>query len=66
MDDATDTNKVVAAILAASMCSSKESDRKDYLTEYEAFLSLLEERDARAREAAEKGHVFTHIGDKRA
>ena len=45
MDDAADVNKVVAAIFAASMCSAKENKHANYLTEYEAFLSLLEARD---------------------
>jgi hypothetical protein len=63
MDDATDANKVVAAIFAAGMCSTKENKHEDYLTEYEAFLALLEARDARAREASEEGRaVFPQIG----
>ena len=49
MDDATDVNKVVAAIFAANMCSAKEKKHEDYLAEYEAFLSLLEARDAPAK-----------------
>jgi hypothetical protein len=64
MDDATDVNKVVAAIFAANMCSAKENKHENYLAEYEAFLSLLEARDARAREAAEQGRAdsFPQIG----
>jgi hypothetical protein len=64
MDDATDVNKVVAAIFAAGMCSTKENKHEDYLTEYESFLSLLEARDVRAREAAAEGKVdaCTQIG----
>jgi hypothetical protein len=64
MDDVSDANKVVAAIFAAGMCSTKENKHDDYLTEYEAFLCLLEARDARAREAAKKGHAFIQIGGK--
>jgi hypothetical protein len=56
----------VAAIFAAGMCSAKENKHEDYLAEYEAFLSLLETRDARARKAAEQDQVFTQIGGKRA
>ena len=64
MDDATDVNKVVAAIFAAGMCSTRENKHEDYLTEYESFLSLLEARDVRARKAAAEGRAdaFTHIG----
>jgi hypothetical protein len=64
MDDATDVNKVVAAIFAANMCSTKESKHEDYLTEYESFLALLEARDLRAREVSAEGKVdaFTQIG----
>ena len=64
MDDATDVNKVVAAIFAANMCSAKENKHENYLAEYEAFLSLLEARDARAREAAEheRADSFPQIG----
>jgi len=64
MDDATDVNKVVAAIFAAGMCSAKENKHEDYLAEYESFLSLLEARDERAREAAKKASVdaFAQIG----
>lgn len=62
MDDATDVNKVVAAIFAADMCSKKENKHEAYLAEYEAFLSLLEARDARARQAAEPDYVFCQIG----
>jgi hypothetical protein len=65
MDDATDVNKVVAAIFAANMCSAKEKKHGDYLAEYEAFLSLLEARDAPARKAAEgKAGSFTQIGGR--
>jgi hypothetical protein len=65
MDDATDVNKVVAAIFAANMCSAKENKHANYLAEYEAFLSLLEARDAQAREAAEgRAGSFTQIGGK--
>ena len=62
MDDATDVNKVVAAIFAAKMCST--SKHEDYLAEYESFLSLLEARDVRARDAAKEASVdaFTQIG----
>jgi len=64
MDDATDVNKVVAAIFAAGMCSTKENKHEGYLAEYESFLSLLEARDVRAREAAKEASVdaFTQIG----
>jgi hypothetical protein len=64
MDDATDVNKVVAATFAANMCSAKENKHEHYLAEYESFLSLLEARDVRAREAAAEGKVdaFTQIG----
>ena len=64
MDDATDVNKVVAAIFAAGMCSSKKTKHEDYLAEYESFLSLLEARDDKAREAAREASVdaFTQIG----
>jgi hypothetical protein len=64
MEDATDVNKVVAAIFAAGMCSTKENKHEDYLTEYESFLSLLEARDERARKAAAEGKVdaFAQIG----
>lgn len=41
IDDATDVNKVVAAIFAAGMCSPKENKHEHYLAEYESFLSLL-------------------------
>ena len=63
MDDATDVNKVVAVIFAAGMCSTKENKHEDYLSEYESFLSLLEARDQRAREAAKEASVdaFTQI-----
>src|SRR6202035_4831718 len=47
MDDATDVNKVVAAIFAAGMCSAKDNKHENYLAEYEAFLSMLEARDAK-------------------
>jgi pyruvoyl-dependent arginine decarboxylase (PvlArgDC) len=68
MDDAADVNKVVAAIFAAGMCSTKENKHANYLAEYESFLSLLEARDARAREAAKEGRAdaFTQIGGKNA
>ena len=64
MDDATDVNKVVVAIFAAGMCSTKENKHEDYLAEYESFLSLLEARDDKAREAAREASVdaFTQIG----
>lgn len=67
MDDAidtTDVNKVVAAIFAADMCSAKEKKHESYLAEYEAFLSLLEARDLRSKEAAARSHVdaFTQMG----
>jgi hypothetical protein len=64
MEDATDVNKVVAAIFAAGMCSAKENKHEHYLAEYESFLSLLEARDERAREAAKETSVdaFTQIG----
>ena len=64
MDDATDVNKVVAAIFAAGMCSAKENKHEHYLAEYESFLSLLEARDERARAAAAEGKAdaFTQIG----
>jgi hypothetical protein len=64
MEDATDVNKVVAAIFAANMCSAKENKHDHYLAEYESFLSLLEARDVRAREAAKEASVdaFTQIG----
>jgi hypothetical protein len=52
MGDASDGDKVVAAIFAAGMCSTKENKHEDYLAEYESFLSLLEARDLRARKAA--------------
>jgi hypothetical protein len=64
MDDATDANKVVAAIFAAGMCATKESKHEHYLTEYESFLSLLETRDAQARKAADPGLSFTQIGGR--
>jgi hypothetical protein len=62
--DASDANKVVAAIFAAGMCSAKESKHEDYVAEYETFLTLLEARDTRAREAAEKTRVgaFVQMG----
>jgi hypothetical protein len=62
--DTTDVNKVVAAIFAADMCSAKEKKHENYLAEYEAFLSLLEARDVRAKEAAALSHVdaFTQMG----
>jgi hypothetical protein len=68
MDDAADVNKVVAAIFAAGMCSAKENKHTNYLAEYESFLSLLEARDTRARDAAKEGRidVFTQIGGKNA
>ena len=61
MDDTSDVNKVVAAIFAAGMCSAKENKHQDYLSEYEAFLSLLKARDERAREAAKAASVDTFI-----
>lgn len=61
MDDTSDVNKVVAAIFAAGMCSAKENRHQNYLTEYEAFLSLLDARDERAREAAKEASVDTFI-----
>ena len=65
MDDAADVNKVVAAIFAASMCSAKENKHENYLAEYEAFLSLLEARDAEARKSADaRAGNFTQIGGK--
>ena len=66
MDDATDVNKVVAAIFAAGMCSAKDNKHENYLAEYEAFLSMLEARDAKVRKTAEEGFVFTQIGGKTA
>jgi hypothetical protein len=62
--DASDANKVVAAIFAAGMCSAKESKHEDYVAEYEAFLTLLEARDMRARETAKESRVdaFTQMG----
>jgi hypothetical protein len=54
MDDATDANKVVAAIFAASICSTKENKHEDYgFPEYEAFLSLVRgaRRPGRGRDA---------------
>jgi hypothetical protein len=60
MDDATDVNKVVAAIFAANMCSAKENKHEHYLAEYESFLSLLEARDERARAAAAEGGGRLH------
>ena len=64
MEDATDVNKVVAAIFAANMCSAKENKHEHYLAEYESFLSLLEARDERARAAAaeDKADAFIPIG----
>ncbi|HZK90915.1 MAG TPA: hypothetical protein VFC56_12280 [Stellaceae bacterium] len=64
MDDATDVNKVVAAIFAAGMCSAKDNKHANYLAEYEAFLSLLEARDEKARAAAKEASVetFAQIG----
>jgi hypothetical protein len=63
MDDATDANKVVAAIFAAGMCAAKDSKHEDYVAEYEAFLGLLEARDARARAAADEvRQAFPQIG----
>jgi|HubBroStandDraft_6_1064221.scaffolds.fasta_scaffold2150633_1 hypothetical protein len=64
MDDATDANKVVAAIFAAGMCATKESKHERYLLEYESFLALLEARDARARKATDPGLTFTQIGGR--
>jgi hypothetical protein len=61
MDDATDVNKVVAAIFSAGMCSAKENKHENYLAEYEAFLSLLEARDERARGAAKDASVDAFI-----
>jgi hypothetical protein len=68
MDDAADVNKVVAAIFAAGMCSTKENKHEDYVAEYESFLTLLEARDTRARAEAKEGRidVFTQIGGKTA
>ncbi|HXP04089.1 MAG TPA: hypothetical protein VN808_08200 [Stellaceae bacterium] len=62
--DASDANKVVAAIFAAGMCSAKDRKHEDYVAEYEAFLTLLEGRDTRAREAAKESRVdaFTQMG----
>lgn len=62
--DTTDVNKVVAAIFAADMCSAKEKKYENYIAEYEAFLSLLEARDVRSKEAAALSHVdsFTQMG----
>jgi hypothetical protein len=62
--DASDANKVVAAIFAAGMCSAKDSKHEDYVAEYEAFLTLLEARDTRAREAANetRADTFTQMG----
>jgi hypothetical protein len=62
--DASDANKVVAAIFAAGMCSAKENKHEKYLAEYEAFLALLEARDERARDAAKKNRVdaFPQMG----
>ena len=37
MDDATDVNKVVAAIFAAGMCAAKENKHQHYLAEYSLF-----------------------------
>jgi hypothetical protein len=64
MEDATDVNKVVAAIFAAGMCSAKENKHEHYLAEYESFLALLEARDERAKKAAAEGRMdaFTQIG----
>jgi hypothetical protein len=64
MEDATDVNKVVAAIFAANMCSVKDKKHEHYLAEYESFLSLLEARDERAREAAKEASAdaFPQIG----
>ena len=64
MDDATDANKVVAAIFAAGMCSAKDNKHANYLAEYETFLSLLEARDEKAREAASAASVnaFVQMG----
>jgi hypothetical protein len=61
MDDAADVNKVVAAIFAAGMCATKENRHEDYLAEYESFLSLLEARDARAREAAKEASIDSFV-----
>jgi pyruvoyl-dependent arginine decarboxylase (PvlArgDC) len=61
MDDTSDVNKVVAAIFAAGMCAAKENNHQNYLSEYEAFLALLEARDERAREAAKAASVDTFI-----
>jgi len=65
MDDATDANKVVAAIFTAGMCAGKDSKHEEYIAEYEAFLALLEARDAWAREAADEArHAFPQIGQR--
>jgi len=65
MDDATDANKVVAAIFTAGMCAAKDSKHEEYIAEYEAFLALLEARDARAREVADEArHAFPQIGQR--
>jgi hypothetical protein len=64
MDDATDVNKVVAAIFAAGMCSAKDNKHANYLAEYEAFLTLLEVRDEKARAAAKEASIdaFVQMG----
>jgi hypothetical protein len=64
MDDATDVDKVVAAIFAANMSSVKENKHEHYLEQYESFLSVLEARDERTRAAAAEGKAdaFTQIG----
>ena len=61
MDDAADVNKVVAAIFAAEMCSAAANKHENYLADYETFLTLLEARDEKAREAAKEASAGTFI-----
>jgi len=38
----TETDKIVAAIFAASMCSGKTVDHATYLQTYDGFIDLME------------------------
>lgn len=40
----TDTNKIVAAIFTAAVCSRQPTGYKEYLTTHEMFLKLMGER----------------------
>jgi hypothetical protein len=41
-----DTNKLIAAIFAAAMCTqSNENKHEDYLKQYHTFLKLMTERE---------------------